>query len=220
MITLFLSLTLLLPDGYFTAYSGNARDAMEFYRENRALFDRYFAGATETEKKIAFAIVAPEVSCYDSFMDFVETEAMERSYVGDGECDYSIGYLQMKPSFVESLENEVFRDATLRAEYGTSLAYSREGSAVDKRRERFERLCRTDWQIRYLAIFLKIVKKRTQNWGLGSDEERVRYWATMYNAGFYLSKARVRQRQTVKQFPRRTNEFNYSAVALEFYKGL
>ena len=220
MFTLLLTLSLLLPEGYFAAYSGNAQDAMEFYRENKSLFDRHFQGASAEEKKMAFAIVAPEVSCYDVFMDFVETEAMKHKYVDSGECDYSIGYFQMKPSFVESLENEVFRSSALRAKYGAALSYSREGSATDKRRERLNRLCQTEWQVRYLAIFLEIVKARTAGWGLAGNEERLRYWATMYNAGFYLSKARVRQRQSVKQFPRSTNEFNYSAVAVEFYKML
>ena len=81
-------------------------------------------------------------------------------------------------------------------------------------------MCESEWQMRYLAIFIEVAKRRTAKWGLKGYEEKLRCWATLYNAGPYLSRQRVSNRQKVKQFPRGTNEFNYSAVAVELYKVL
>ena len=220
MTTMLFLLIALVSGDYFTSYSANAGKAVEMFGEYKQVFRNTFAGATEDDIAVAFSIVAPEVSCYDAVMDFVEVGTMKYKYVRNGECDYSIGYFQMKPSFVVSLEKEVFRNAALKRKYGSWLAYSQGSDAKQVRRERLTRLCKTEWQIKYLAIFVDIVKTRTASWNLRSNEERVRYWATMYNAGFYLSRARVEQRQTVKQFPRGTTEFNYSAVAVEFYRSL
>ncbi len=220
MNALFFYLLFAVSGGYFSQYSAEAGNAMDFYKENIALFKEVFAGASDSEIKMAFSVVAPEVSQYDAIRDYVEKKAVGIKYVRNGECDYSIGYFQMKPSFVESLEKEVFKDRVLAEKYGKLFEYSRKNDERAVRKERFDRLCNTKWQIRYLSLFIDVVKKRTSSWGLSGNGECLRFWATMYNAGFYLSKARVKQRQTVRQFPRSTAEFNYSSVALEFYKEL
>lgn len=218
MISFLLSLLLVVQGSYFSVYSNESKNAMAFYKKNQSLFLKVFKGASENDIDIAFAIVAPEVSQYSAASDFLETKALEMKYVRNGNCDYSVGRFQMKPSFIESLEKEVFKSKALTRKYGEQLSYSKGKNKRAVRRERVERLCDDEWQIRYLAIFVDVVKQRTAGWGLKSSEDKVRYWATMYNAGFYLSKARVKHRQGVKQFPRGTKEFNYSAVAQEFYR--
>ena len=219
MISILFSLILLAPDSYIAAYPSQSRQAIETFESCRAELEKLLHGATDEELRIAFAIVAPEAGCYNSLSDYFETAAVKNGYPSNGSPDYSIGVFQMKPSFAESLENEVDKDAALKAKYGSKLAYS-SSNVTSKRRERVNRLASDKWQIYYLAVFVDIVKKRTSTWNLKDAESKVRYWATLYNAGLYLSKARVEQRQGVKQFPRGTKEFNYSAVALELYKSL
>lgn len=210
----------LVQGSYITEYKEGSAAAVDFYREWHTRISKAFSGAKESDLVLAYSIVAPEVSQYDAFKDFLEMGIMKKKYVADGSCDYSIGYFQMKPSFVESLENEVFKSVSLKKKYGKQLAYSRGKNKRNVRKERLERLCETEWQIRYLAIYVDVARQRTAKWGLKSSEEKLRYWASMYNAGFYLSKTRIRQRQTVKQFPRSTAKYNYSAVAVELYKRL
>lgn len=219
MISILFSLILLAPDSYIAAYPSQSRQAIETFESCRAELEKLLPSATDEELRIAFAIVAPEAGCYNSLSDYFETAAVKNGYPSNGSPDYSIGVFQMKPSFAESLENEVDKDAALKAKYGSKLAYS-SSNVTSKRRERVNRLASDKWQIYYLAVFVDIVKKRTSTWNLKDAESKVRYWATLYNAGLYLSKARVEQRQGVKQFPRGTKEFNYSAVALELYKSL
>ncbi len=219
MISILLSLFLFAPDGYVTAYPSQSRQAIETFESCKAELKKVLPGATDEELRIVFAIVAPEAGCYNSLTDYFETAAVKKGYPSSGSPDYSIGLFQMKPSFAESLENEVAKDSALKSKYGSRFAYGSNDTAT-KRRERVNRLANTNWQICYLALFVDVVKKRTSTWGLDDAESKVRYWSTLYNAGFYLSKPRVEQRQGVKQFPRGTKEFNYSAVAVELYKAL
>ena len=219
MMSLLLSLILLAPEGYMAAYPSQSRQAIETFESCRAELGKMLPGATEEELRIVFAIVAPEVSCYSSLTDYFETSAVKKEYPATGTPDYSIGLFQMKPGFAETLENAVAKDKTLKAKFGSQIAYDN-NNIVNKRRERVNRLSSTRWQIFYLAVFVDIVKKRTSDWGLKDAESKVRYWATLYNAGLYLSKVRVEHRFGVKQFPRGTKEFNYSAVALELYRAL
>ena len=202
---------------YTAAYAGETRDVLKFYKKHYDTFKKHFPGMSESMLKVVYSVVAPEVSQYDPMTDFFEVKALEAKYVKDGSSNYSIGYFQMKPVFVVSLEKEVFSNASLRKKYGKHLAYAKGRDGVTVRKERLERMCKIEWQIRYLAIFIDIVKLRTAKWGLKSNKEKVRYWATLYNAGLYLNKGRVKNRQNVKQFPRGTKEFNYSAVAVELY---
>ena len=219
MISILFTLLLSVSDGYFTAYPSQSRQALEAFENCRAGLKTALLDANDEDIRMAFAIVAPEAGCYDSFSDYFETAAVRKGYPSNGSPDYSIGLFQMKPSFAESLESEVAKDSDLKAKYGSRLAYS-SNDVTKQRRERVKRLSNTDWQIYYLAVFVDVVKKRTAGWGLKDAESKVRYWSTLYNAGIYLSKARVEQRQGVKQFPRGTKEFNYSAIAVEYYKAL
>ena len=219
MISILFSLILSASDGYIAAYPSQSRQAIETFESCRAELEEVLPGATDEDLRIAFAIVAPEAGCYNSLSDYFETAAVKNGYPSNGSPDYSIGVFQMKPSFAESLENEVAKESALKAKYGSRLAYGC-SDVASKRRERVSRLASTNWQIYYLAVFVDVVKKRTSTWNLKDPESKVRYWSTLYNAGLYLSKARVEQRQGVKQFPRGTKEFNYSAVALELYRAL
>ena len=217
MNMILVTLLLLAQGAYFTSYPGDAEFAAGIYKAYRADVAKALGDASEREVSMAFAVVAPEVSRYDVLLDFAEVYSLKKDYLSGGKCNYSIGYFQMKPSFVESLEKEMEKDKRLYRKYSKKLAYGR-GGAVEIRKERLSRLCSIEWQITYLALFIDVVKQRTAAWGLKSDEEKVRCWATLYNAGFYLGKERVKQRQRVKQFPRGTTEFNYSDVAVEFFK--
>ena len=121
MITILFSILTIVQGTYFAEYSRDAEDAVAFFANNSAAFRRVFNGASEDDIRVAYSIVAPEVSQYDAVSDFMEVTALEIKYVRGGNCDYSIGYFQMKPSFGESLEKEVFKSRKLTAKYGELL---------------------------------------------------------------------------------------------------
>lgn len=210
---------LAVAGDYFTAFPSESREAVKTFDRCRDRLVSLLGNAGDDDVVIAFSIVAPEVSQYSALSDFFETAAVKDGYPSTGKPDYSIGLFQMKPSFAESLESEVGKDNALKQKYGARLAYGTD-DIRKVRRQRVERLSDTGWQMFYLAVFVDVVKRRTATWGLASSEEKVRCWSTLYNAGFYLSRERVRQSQGVKQFPRNTKRFNYSAIAVEFYNVL
>lgn len=219
MIAFYITILLAVAGDYFTAYPNESREAVKIFKKHRGELASLLGDACDDDVVIAFSIVAPEVSQYSALSDFFETAAVKEGYPSAGSPDYSIGLFQMKPSFAESLESEVGKDSALKQKYGTRLAYGTD-DIRKVRRQRVDRLADTGWQMLYLAVFVDVVKMRTATWGLASSEEKVRCWSTFYNAGFYLSRERVRQRQGVKQFPRNTKRFNYSAVAVEFFNVL
>ena len=217
MLTIFFALNLMVHDNYCAKYQSGTNEALKVYKECKAELKALLGNVSDEEVKLAFAIVAPEASQYNRMTDYFEVRAVRSGYPVNGTPNYSIGIFQMKPSFAEDLEKEVAGNARLKKKYGKHLAYKAK-DATAKRRERVERLASREWQLVYVAVFYDVVKMRTASWKLRGNEEKLRYWATLYNAGFYLSKPRAKQRQGVKQFPRGTNEFNYSAAAVDIYQ--
>jgi len=52
--------------------------------------------------EFAIAIVFPEIIRFSAILDIIESSALKTLYIQNGEkyADFSIGYCQMKPSFV------------------------------------------------------------------------------------------------------------------------
>ena len=126
-----------------------------------------------------------------------------------------MGYFQMKPSFVEALELEIRKDKGLYKKYGNIIPT---GNEKEVRTARLKRLSELEWQLRYLQVFIEIAKRKTEKIKWGGQEEKLRYWATLYNSGFNIDSQQVKAIQKRKGFPHGVRKFNYSEVAVEFYK--
>ena len=87
MITILFSILTIVQGTYFAEYSRDAEDAVAFFANNSAAFRRVFNGASEDDIRVAYSIVAPEVSQYDAVSDFMEVTALEIKYVRGGNCD-------------------------------------------------------------------------------------------------------------------------------------
>ena len=82
--------------------------ASSFVTENCTSFHQ-IATDNQISTEEAMAVVFPELIRYSLVMDLLETSAVELGYVkyGAGFTDFSIGQFQMKPSFIEHLEQYV-----------------------------------------------------------------------------------------------------------------
>lgn len=163
----------------------------------------------------AKSIVAPEVAMCFGLKAMIEYQTMGIVYVNTGSLDFSIGVFQMKPSFAERIEYIVNEIDDLKIKYESLLMD--EPNLRLQRKKRFKRLISLDWQVCYLAAFIDIVKVLTDNYDFKTSEEKVKYWATLYNAGIDLSSEQVYEFYKTNEFPRNSRLFNYSNVALEFY---
>lgn len=206
----------ILLQTYFAFFPGESKEATEFVKEHLPQINKELSTFSSEERRIAMAIVAPEISQYSTVSDFIELRTLFIMYRSYGKGDFSVGYFQMKPSFIEGLEKEIKNNKELKRKYGSYLL---NGEGKETRETRLKRLSTLEWQLRYLAVFIDIAKLKTKSIKFGSSQERLRYWATLYNSGFNLSQQKVGEYQKKRYFPHYSRQkFNYADVAQEFYE--
>lgn len=216
-------ITLLCLNSFFNTYPDKARFAMDFWKEHPACYDSLRLTMGEKEALMALSVVSPELSQFSQLEDYAQVKAMSLVYIVHGQGDYSIGYFQMKPSFAARIESLVAADKTLRKRHGRLVIHYTDADDPDgryRRHDRLDRLRSLEWQVRYLAAFVDIVKQKTATMHFRSDTERLRHWATRYNAGIDSSPNRIASCMAKKQFPRHGVKFNYADVSVEFFQEL
>lgn len=153
-----------------------------------------------TEKAQILSIAFPEILRYDSYSDYLETSSNRILYVNKGKeaSDFSTGYFQMKPSFLENLENYVANTEDLKTYQWVLIQNKDEKEA---RKERINRLANLQWQLRYLKVFWFVAEYKYQNINFKSTEEKIRFYATAYNYGFTKPENEITKYQSAKKFP-------------------
>ena len=219
-------LLLLLPScciaqgrGYSEVYASECRDALSFRTKHKADFEAV-SDRAGVSADFLFAIVAPEISQYGTLTDKAQTYALKTLYVrmGKGYADFSIGRFQMKPSFVEQLERYIQEADTLLASFPEVQMTGKEGRSA--RIERVRRLEQQDWQMKYLALFCRVVQHRFCGMKFESEQEKLRFYANAYNAGVLLDGERL-LRYKGAYFPHLAKQkFRYADVSLWFYENI
>lgn len=205
----------LIVNCFFSEFREESFGTLAYFNQHKEIHSELKHKLNKEEQSIAICIVAPEVAMYSISEDFVEYNAMRLLYVQFGASDFSIGCFQMKPSFAETIEKEVRLSKTLMKNHSKLLINNK--NKKDCRKKRIDRLLSTRWQSRYLAAFIDIVKMKTINILFNSQEEKIKYWAILYNSGINLSSSEVDKLQSSKLFPRFLGGYNYSEVAFDFY---
>ncbi|MDI5950216.1 hypothetical protein QLS91_16570 [Flavobacterium sp. LB2P84] len=154
----------------------------------------------KNERAVIIAIAFPEVLRYNSFSDLIETSSNRILYINGGKIasDFSIGYFQMKPSFVEDLEKFVANSENLEKYNSIVIQYKDEKKT---RKERINRLENLQWQLRYLKVFWQVLDDKYKNIVFKNRDEKIRFYATAYNYGFLQSEKAIIKYQTIKVFP-------------------
>lgn len=211
------ALLLVVLQSYMAFFARESEEALKFFRDNRELIAKEMPYLNTEERKMALAIVAPEVSQYSKVLDFVELRTLFIFYRSYGRGDFSVGQFQMKPSFIEALEAQISKNSALKKRYGSYLP---KGDDKTKRETRLNRLMDLQWQLRYLQVFIDVVKGKTAGMKFASEKDKLKYWATLYNSGFNISQEKARSMMQRRLFPHNKNRFNYADVAWEFYQKL
>lgn len=199
---------------FFGVYPKEANDAISFINDNKTVVREALSALSKDEQLIALSIVAPEISQFSSVLDFVELRTLYIMYLNTGQADFSVGYFQMKPSFIELLEKQIKRSKHLYSKYKDVIPT---GSNRRKREFRLKKLSSLSGQLRYLAAFIDIVNQTTSSLHFTTSEEKLRHWATLYNSGLKLKEPDVLRFQKLNLFPKFEKRFNYSSVSVEFY---
>jgi hypothetical protein len=106
---------------------------------------------------IILSITYPESLRYNEFFDIIESESNEIRYIeyGSKGSDFSIGKFQMKPSFIENLEDV---QKTYKISKYDVVKYPFYKTTNQKRKERLHRLKSREWQMIYMSLFVTASK--------------------------------------------------------------
>ena len=203
---------------YAALYPKDCQNAKEFYAQHKALFETA-AHTVGLTPQFLFAIVAPELTQYSFLSNKIETYSLKVFYVQGGKpyANFSIGYFQMKPSFVELLEETAAADTHLQTKYATCLFDQPDKRAA--RVTRIDRLNTVEWQLTYLSLFCEILQKRFSNLAFATMEEQLGFYASAYNCGFHKSEQQIKETAQKALFPHfSTQKFKYSDIAVWFYQ--
>lgn len=189
--------------------------AVNWLKRHDVLMEKYASDLNIPAKELK-AIVFPELIRYNSISNALEIETLKFLYVREGKyyADFSVGYFQMKPSFAEMVEQDGKRllDARWFKESGWMDATAEADNEIS-RKERVRRLSNTEQQVIYLCAFYKICQLKFQDRSFASPVERVRLFATSYNAGYRRSYENLLAFQLKKNFI----NYNYSSVSAYYY---
>lgn len=204
------------PESWFES---QYTDAIEYCKHERMQIDKVLS-SYNIDSKIAMSVVFPEMLRYTLWKDFFETKALEILYVDKGKegADFSIGWMQMKPSFAEKVERMIHEVPELRSKYNELCVWK----SIDElviREKRVTRLKSFEWQLRYLSAFIDLVERRI---GLANldEEQKILYLAATYNRGLSSTKQELLKFSRLKTFPYgpgKDNQFSYVELAVHFY---
>ena len=152
--------------------------------------------------KFSSAIIFPELLRYSIFSDFFETKTLELLYIqsGSSKVDFSIGYFQMKPSFVEQLEQDISTNKRLKQCY-SKLLINKKLPIAKQRKIRLQRLKTIDWQLTYLHAFIAICENKFSIINFKNTTEKLNFFATAYNCGYRKKTTEIIQKSTQSHFP-------------------
>lgn len=205
---------------YKEIFKDDYTDAVEYFQENYHLFHDIFS-INNADENILIPVVFPERIRYNVIRNYLETEALKLLYTeyGSKTVDFSIGDLQMKPSFAENIENRISNDPFLKLKYVNLIIEAEDNSK--NRKERVRRLELLPYQIQYLSAFYDIVKL-TFDLSEMNHIDKIKFIASAYNHGFDSSKKRIEEHINVKYFPYGKKypgkQYAYTDIAVDFYQ--
>ena len=170
------------------------------------------------------AIVFPELIRYNTVYDAIEINSLKYLYVSEGKdyADFSVGNFQMKPSFAEMIEadaNQYLDEKMLRLSGFDKLKDI--GDNEDSRKERIARITTVQQQLLYLCAFYKICEVKFADKVFISANDKIKFYATCYNAGYSHSYESVIAAQSKNYFHTgkffTTANYNYADISSYFF---
>ena len=205
------------PEGidYRKALGSDYSWAENWISNHQTQFEKYARQSGLPSKELR-AIIFPELVRYNLVFDAIQVESLKYLYVSEGKnyADFSVGYFQMKPSFAEMVEKDAVK--ILPSDLCTSniAQWAKAGDNAISRRERVSRITDIDGQLVYLCTFYKICQQKFSGHLFVSPADRVRFFATCYNAGYNKTEAGIMDYETRKHF----YTYNYSAVSAYYFE--
>ena len=222
VLLIFLLLSpLTAGEDYAAIFGANYTEAEKFLRQNPWIADSLRLPPLET--KIALAVVFPEIIRFRSLEDKIQVRALKVLYVQYGRkyANFSVGHFQMKPTFAEQIERDYNRLFSAAEKAAAEIASFDAGDSSRLRKERVVRLDDLGWQARYLRLFMIVMDKLYGNRTFADDLEKLRFYATAYNAGYSQGEKAIRKMMGIRRFHVQPlfakNRYNYADVSVFYF---
>ncbi len=202
----------------FHAFESEIKESINVLKKQKRIINE-IKNTSSASNDEALAIVFPEMIRWSAFKNFIETTALETMYVSNGKStvDFSIGYFQMKPSFIEDLEIYIAQHPSVQS---FDFIVLKDKTPKECRAERIERLKDWAWQIRYAHVYWAVANDVFKNKIFKNATERVRFYATAYNYGFLKPIEDIEKWQAKVAFPYglqyQGNQVAYGDLSVEF----
>ncbi len=183
-------------------------------------------GQTEPSLAFTLSIAAPEYIRYRELSNLMEVQALRLMYaeLGSEQVDFSVGYFQMKPSFIETLEVAIRKDEVLQTEFAELIGfYSSDATGI--RQERIDRILDVKYCIRYLQAFEALAWK---NYAIELEgltiQQSLHFMATAYNLGLDQPGKVIKKYQSKQNFPHGShytgNQHAFGDLSVRIYSQL
>jgi hypothetical protein len=206
------------PKSYF---DDEYADAIKFYNRKYNRIHKIISEYGGNEP-LVMSIGFPELIRYSMWQDMIETKANEILYVKKGKpaSNFSIGRFQIKPTFVEKLEDYINADSLLLQKLGYIVSFDNQ-EYWEQRKERLERLKSYKWQLKYIIAFCQVVESRFNFDKNASLSARIKFYSSAYNHDFLCDSIEIVNWIDKKSFPygmKYNNPYSYAKVAVYFYR--
>lgn len=205
---------------YRKEFGGAYADALAYVQANAWMVDSLTAYGIDGNAGIA--VVFPELLRYSAIKDCLETASLRVLYVQFGHpyANFSIGRFQMKPSFAETVEQQWMQQPE---EWRSGFCLDTADTPV-ARKQRLQRLCTAEGQVRYLAMFIRLTASRLPELPDFTDSLGLRLLATAYNYSCTACYNELLLRSQCPRFstdwlpgPKRSRYYNYADISLYYY---
>lgn len=210
--------------------------ALHFISQYKAIFNNFAKAypliwpdstavfnSSEEQANFLLSIIFPELIRYSRFSDFFETTALEVAYTTYGKkaANYSIGFFQQRPSFIEDLETHTLNNPSL-GKYKSINQFPDKATLQQKRKIRLKRLAYTTWQIYYLHTAIQYGLLRFSSKHFQNKEHLVTFFASYYNYGINATEKKIDTWSTRYAFPMGSKftgkQYNYTHISLHYWK--
>lgn len=204
---------------YQSIFSRNYNEAKLFMSTHADLFIEY-SNAYQTDLDIIMPILFPEAIRYSIVSDYLQTKSLELVYVNTGEVDFSIGYFQMKPSFVNDLEEVIKKHPVQLAKYD-SLKINGKKDITEIRKTRIDRLKQIEYQVAYANCLYDVMKIMYPEVFSEDKAFQIKFISTAFNHGFLTGQEEILAYTSKAFFPlngrNNTQKYVYNDISLYFY---
>ena len=222
MISLAATTTQLFNEDFGLSFGNKYTKAQQYLNLHQDAFTPYTAMVGVNEKFMK-AIVFPEVMRYNEVYDGIQTESLKVLYKewGTDYANFSIGHFQMKPSFALQVEKQMTDLLTPGQIRDMGFDKILSAPEITQRSLRLQYLDNTAWQAKYLTAFIMICNARFEHKIWASDQEKLAWYASLYNRGINCSDASIKRSVQQASFYLEKGmpgkKYCYAAIAQYFY---